>query len=187
MRKLPGGQSSQKFYHDVRSGLLCTFKVNDPILAKTNLSNGKWLWERGVVRAVEGAVNYRVMIDGREVLKHANQLRPYVTDISAKMPADAVGSQVLLPAAEGDSLPMLPEGGEKAADFVPQTAENHHHQTEEAPAPSHDPVQDHGVPVTQGCPAPANDGLGEPGPIPVARRYPLRNRKPPERLNYRCK
>ena len=134
------------------------------------------------------------MIGGREVLKHANQLRPYVTDISTEMPADAVGSQVLLPTAEGDSLPMLPEGGEKAAVFVPQTAENHHHQTEEAPTSSHDPVQannhfeeQNGVPVTQRCPAPANDGLGEPGPIPAARRYPLRNRKPPERLNYRCK
>ncbi|XP_066955293.1 uncharacterized protein [Macrobrachium rosenbergii] len=156
-------QSSQKYYHDLRGRTRNrTFEVDDPVLVRLNAAKGGWTWEKGKVISTEGSVNYRVSVDGRQVLKHINHLLPlnYWLILS---PSEA-SKEILIP----EALPSVD---------VPPTIEPESDENIQSPASSDNIDNDIGT----NEPLSSRDIIKE---ETNQRRYPLRERRPPDRLGY---
>jgi hypothetical protein len=78
-----------------------TFSPNEPIFYKLHRNNS-WAWHAGTVIERVGAANYNVLIDGRCIKAHANQLKQrFVTglDSIAPSPSDSFIDDFYLPQA----------------------------------------------------------------------------------------
>ena len=119
--KVRGSQEKQKQAHDAHARVR-EFKIGDLVYAR-NYSTGP-TWIPGTVTKVNGSVTYHVQLDdGREIRRHADQLRSRVGDST---PEASTGEKVI-PQDEDVDFPVADnnspsdESGEEASPTAPAT------------------------------------------------------------------
>ena len=145
-------QTSQKVLHDRRARAR-SFVVGDRVLAR-NLRPGPD-WIRGTIVEVLGPVTYIVEIDGGQRWKrHIDQLKDWLAPIVGERNSEESTSERAV--VDPDTM----EPNDEPSDTFDDTP-----SAEEGP---------------QSAPLPPSADLSPPSPGPAERRYPSRNRHPPD-------
>lgn len=166
-----------------------TFDVGEKVGVKTNSLIGKWYWEAGVIHKILGKVTYLVKCGKKIRYCHADHLRP----------REAEHSDIMVEPCWPDSGPTSPDRFSGSNEDKNLGAKS---QTE---PDSEENKQDGNIPAEQHNHRPSKElegsilaeqhnqspstpkaDLDVPGPTVTStptRRYPLRTRKPPKRLD----
>ena len=170
-------QAKQKEYHDQRRNSPLSVKKGDQVLVRV-YREGLVRWKQGVVTAVTGDRTVKVMLQsGTEVTRHFDQIQRCPDEVPLTTEASAVEQETPVTGTESNSiendavsgaLEDSSPSGEKAVSFETGAAET----SASAPIP---------LPLEVPCSPPEVNSPAVKPPVPSARRFPSRVRRPPER------